>query len=302
MMLMGGWALALCVVAIAFWPSKTGVPRPTPTGGDGQEPANQTAAPRTDMGQPGIAAITAVHRSLKAKNPSYNGRGKFQQSAGRIVVADLSGTGIGDPSPLRAFPLEALDLSENPIADLTALSGMGLRRLALEATKVTDLAPLKGMKLTGLYLNRTRIRDLTALRGMPLELLNLYETDVTDLSPLQDMPLKSLWLNGTKVRDLTPLAQCPLTSLTLVETPVTDLYPLAGSTTLRRLHIGQSAVTDLTALKGMKLTRLVFAPRRIRKGIEVVRKMDSIREIGSKLDNMMPPKEFWALSDEGKFK
>ena len=129
-------------------------------------------------------------------------------------------------------------------------------------------SPLKAMKLTGLYLNRTPVTDLAPLAGMPMEMLNLYETPVKDLSPLKGMPIKFLWLNRTKVSDLSPIATCPLVSLTLHRTKVADISPLRRVETLERLHIGETPVSDLTPLAKLKLSRLIFTPGTIKKGME----------------------------------
>ena len=274
-----------------------------------QDAAPASETPTSDSARAGVVSepvsenpLVDIHQAMRAKNPGYNGRGKFRMTAGKITVADLSKTGIVDPSPLKTLPLEALDLSENPVADLTGLRGMPLKRLALEATKVTDLVPLGGMKLAGIYLNSTAVADLSPLKGMPLEMLNLYQTQVTDIAPLKGIPLQALWLNDTKVRDISPLAGCPLVTLTLHNTPVSDLSPLTESKTLQRLHIAGTNVTDLTPLKGRSLQRLIFTPGRITKGIDVVRSMKSIRQIGTTLKGAMPPEQFWKLVDEGKLR
>jgi len=264
--------------------------------------ASKTSSQLITDAPAGINPLVRIHQELKAKNPNYNGRGQFRMTNGKITIADVSRTGITDPSPLKELPLKALDISENPISDIASLSGMQLNQLALEATKITDILPLQRMKLTGLYLNRTRVKNLGPLQGMPLELLNLYETDVQDLSPLRGMPLKFLWLNGTKVTDISPVAQCPLISLTLHKTPVSDLSPLADSKTLRRIHIAESDVTDLTPLKAMELERLIFTPAKITKGMDIARNMKSIREIGVTLKGKMSPGQFWALYDQGQFR
>jgi len=208
--------------------------------------------------EPAVADdVSRVHRELRAMNPLYNGRARFGMVGGRIAVADLSGTGIDDPTPLRRLPLEAVDLSSNPLADISGLRGMRLRRLSLEATDVTDLRPLAGMPLTELHLNRTPVSDLA------------------------------------------PIADCPLVSLTLERTPVVDISPVA-TTKLTRLHIADSAVTDLTVLSGTNLTRLIFTPGRILRGLDAVRAMGSIREIGPTLEQRMAPERFWALYDRGQ--
>ena len=47
---------------------------------------------------------------------------------------------------------------------------------------------------------------------------------------------------------------------------------------------------------------LIFTPGRITKGIEIIREMKSIREIGPSFENRMNPSQFWSLYSEGKFK
>ena len=57
----------------------------------------------------------------------------------------------------------------------------------------------------------------------------------------------------------------------------------------------------------MGLTRLIFTPSRIKKGIDYAREMPSIREIGTAFGTpgdegkMHPPHIFWQMYDEGKF-
>jgi hypothetical protein len=116
---------------------------------------------------------------------------------------------------------------------------------------------------------------------------------VKDLEPFRGTPLEMLWLTETPVSDIAPLAGCPLVSLTLHRTQVRDLTPLAG-TGLARLHIGETPVTDLTPLRGLRLTRLIFDPRRIEQGLEIVREMATLTELGLTFEERMPPAQFWS--------
>ena len=241
-----------------------------------------------------------VHAALAQKNPEYNGRAQFEIENGQVLIAALTGTGIRDLSPLKGMSILALDLRGLSVSDLNPLRGMPLMELYLEETNVVELAPLAGMKLAKLYLNDTKVRDLRPLRGMPLVELNLFGSAVDDLRPLRGLPIQMLWLNETAVSDISPLSDCPLVSLTLHKTQVQDLTPLAGSK-LQRLHIGETPITDLTPIKELKLTRLVFTPGRITKGIEEVRKMSSIQEIGPSFEDRTDPANFWSLYAQGKF-
>jgi hypothetical protein len=63
------------------------------------------------------------------------------------------------------------------------------------------------------------------------------------------------------------------------------------------LHIGETPVEDLTPLKGMHLTRLVFTPANIKKGLDVAKSLP-LSEIGTKFEDaekdLTSPEVFWA--------
>ncbi len=122
--------------------------------------------------------------------------------------------------------------------------------------------------------------DLSPLRGMPLTYLGCIVTQVFDLSPLQGMPLTELYCSSTQVSDLSPLAGMPLTLLWCQDTWGSDLSPLAG----------------------MSLTTLVFTPKSNTTGIDVIRRMKSLNQIGVNTgDRVVPPAEFWKKYDAREF-
>jgi hypothetical protein len=71
------------------------------------------------------------------------------------------------------------------------------------------------------------------------------------------------------------------------------------------LNIAGTKVTDLTPLKGRNLTRLIFTPENITKGIEIVRDMESLRELDTSFEGDTPtamrPADFWSQYDAGEF-
>lgn len=240
---------------------------------------------------------------LRAKNPEYKGGAQFQMDPSGVPVAiSLAGLPLEDISMLEGLPLERLDLSGTRISDISALKGMPLDILALEKTRVEDLTALKGSPIQMLYINNTRVRSLKGLEGMPLRELYLPETRITDLSPLAGMPLTGLWLNDTDVEDIAILGTLPLESVTLRGTRVQDLTPLANASRLKRIHIAESRVEDLTPLVGLKLERLLFTPRRITKGLDLVRQMPTLKEMGDSFDTRMHPLQFWEKYDAGGYR
>jgi internalin A len=243
-----------------------------------------------------------LHEQLRQNNPGYTGQVQFARDPVVGFIGDFSKAGVTDISALQGIPFAALDLKGQTVRDLAPLRGMPLRLLGLEDTKVTDLTPLQGMHIEKLYLNNTPVQDLKPLTGMPLRELMLVGTQVKDLGPLTGMPVQMLWLNETAVTDIAPLADCPLISLTLHRTKVSDLGPLARSSELNRLHIGETLVQDLTPLKDLSLQRLIFSPVSVQKGLDDMRKMQSLVVLGTTLEAMMPRDQFWPLYDKGGMK
>jgi hypothetical protein len=248
-----------------------------------------------------------IQTALRKTNPGYEGQGVFHKEGPTIIAAELAGCGLKDLSPLRGLKLMGVDLSGNPLRDLRHLRGMPIRTLYLENTEITDLRPLAGMPIAELRLNQcAQLRSLKGLEGMPIENLYLPGTGVSDLTPLKGAPIRQLWLNGSPVVDLLPLKNAPLVSLTLHRTTVSDLSVITDLPLLERLHVGETKVIDLTPLKGMNLTRLVFTPNHIEKGIEEARRLRGLNEIGTQFDDkgrdLMPPASFWARYDEGAYK
>jgi internalin A len=280
--------VAFLAMALSWGPGKNA------SGGTQQEKGSSLSAGQV-LAQPDL-----LHQRLRAGNPWYNGKAQFVRDPVLGLAADFSQSGISDLSPLAGIPFNALDLRGQPVSDLSPLKGMPLRLLGIEDTRVTDLKPLAGMKLEKLYLNNTPVSDARPLARMPLKELMLVGTGIQDLTPLKGSPVQSLWLNNTQVSDISPLAGCRIVSLTLEGTRVSDLKPLSRMTSLKRLHIGGTPVSDLTPLEGLRLERLVFTPGNIKKGLGVARGMKSLREVGTSMDVLMPPRDFWSRQDRRK--
>ena len=212
-------------------------------------------------------------KKLQELNPGFDGKvtGNSEQDKpiienGVVTRIAFVTADVTDISPVRALThLHALDCRGSwagtpvgKLTDLWPLRGMSLTTLRCPFTKVFDLSPLKGMPLTVLFCDNTAVSDLSPLQGMPLTILGCGQTTVHDLLPLKDMKLASLYCHDTGVFDLSPLRGMPLTLLECDHTSVRDLSPL----------------------QGMLLTRLTFTPKKITRGLNVIRQMRSPGEGG----------------------
>ena len=137
--------------------------------------------------------------------------------------------------------LRLLDLSGNPISDLTPLANLtNLVELLLSGGRISDLAPLANLR--------------------NLEILILNRNDITDISPLGR--LTNLWVlkmldNG--ISDLTPLANLTnLEELVLHDNRISDISPLAGLTNLRHLTIQNNSIADHSPVDGLALDTFIY--------------------------------------------
>ena len=266
-----------------------------PQASNGESKPTKQVPPENTQSSSSIARIQNI---LTRANPDYRGQGKFHEDKGVIVAAELPNCGLRDLSPLKGLQLQGLDLSGNPVRELRHLKGMPLRNLFLENTRVENLRDLSDAKLVELRLNNSPVQSLKGLEGQPLENLYAVGTRITEVSSLRSSNLRQLWLSESPVSDVSGLSGLPLISLTLHRTLVEDVLFVRQLPVLQRLHIGETLIEDLTPLAGVNLTRLVFTPSRIKRGMNVVRSLYGLREIGTVFDDsgrdITSPEAFWS--------
>ncbi|MCY3794657.1 MAG: leucine-rich repeat domain-containing protein [Gammaproteobacteria bacterium] len=189
---------------------------------------------------------------------------------GELKGLGVAGLGIEEISALAGHSLDWwLDLSRNPIADLTPVFGLtAIRHLRLSDVGMTDLQGLKELvNLRSLALMANHIADLEPLAEMSdMERLWLRDNEVVDVAPLSGMvKMRTLQLWGNGIRDLTPLkGMTALESLDLDDNRVTDLESLADLSGLRQLYLADNRVAELTPLRAVKaLEKLDVSGNRI---------------------------------------
>jgi hypothetical protein len=71
---------------------------------------------------------------------------------------------------------------------------------------------------------------------------------------------------------------------------------------LRILWISNTGIADLTPLQGMPLEAIWLTPKKIPKGLDILRDMKSLKTIGIAGKQAWPAAEFWQRYDKGEFK
>lgn len=265
------------------------------------KPLETVSSAEKSEGDTEAGIITVTPQELRRRLNCY--QAEIQMQGTDIVEVSLFQTGVRDVSALRGLPLRALDLGMTQVADLGALQGMLLERLDLENVPVTDIQVLRGMPLKVLKMQKSKVTDFAVLSSLRLEQLNVLDLPFgdSDLVFVRESPLETIWLAGTKVTDLSGLPLSGLKSLDIERTAVSSLAPLSGSK-LVRLNIAESAVADLSPLQGLRLQRITLTPERITSGMEVLRGMESLKQIQTSINEPMSAADFWKRYDLGVYK
>ncbi len=194
------------------------------------------------------------------------------EHANNLRFLDISDNPITDLSPLANLialeelhfwqdPPRSTNLDLRPLAKLT-----NLRRIVVSGNGITDISPLANLQgLTRLSLDRNNIDDLSPLMG----LVNLKEMDIsrnpiTDLSPLANLKeLEDLGFGQGPPRpinlDLSPLAHLTnLRVLALSGNGITDISSLADLQRLTHLYLDRNHISDFRPLVGLRNLRVLW--------------------------------------------
>ncbi len=220
--------------------------------------ADATAWERVVSALSAAEQVKAVGARLKALNPGFDGALVPTLENGVVRGLEINTDDVTDISPVSVLTrLRSLKCSgkgdHSPLVNLSPLSGLPLTSLMVGMGQLSDLSPLKGMPLTSFTTYAPLVDDLSPLRGMKLRHLRCENGKVSDLSPLKGMPLETLYLPGMKTDDLTALSDMKnLRDLDISSTAISDLSALKGLK-LTGLNLAGTQVSDLSPLKGMKL-------------------------------------------------
>ncbi len=171
--------------------------------------------------------------------------------------------------------LEAMQKEQRPSAQLLPVARLlgkeneFLRETWLARLKDLSITPDKPLEqrltlrndgVIELDMSQTAVTDLTPLRELPIQVLRLDETHVRSLDPIRGYPLgralREIYISGTSVSDISPLADSKnLEVLGVTATGISDLSALRGLR-LKRLYLGYDPAPDLSPLHGMHLEAL----------------------------------------------
>ena len=109
---------------------------------------------------------TQLKLALSKVNPEYKGELKCLYEEGEMVSVNISNEPIVDITPLKGLSLRFVNLSNTNVNNISALRGMPLKYLNLEQTLVEDLNVLKTMPLRYVVLPRPEMGKLEVIRRL----------------------------------------------------------------------------------------------------------------------------------------
>jgi len=220
-----------------------------------------------ELGDP--ESISLLRQAGAKPTPKIVAQSKKEKAApGKTASASSE---IKEPAPPADPELES---ERKRLSGVWHHLGLG-QNLGLRRTKTTDPYLLDLSDPLGAS---QKVKDFSPLKDMKIETLLLSKTEITDLSPLKGMPLRRLDLSGTPVEDLTPLEGM-------------KMY---------HLNIADTQVTDLTFLKNMTVNELVFTPKKISKGMELLKTLPNLWWIGENPERLLSRDEFWKRRQKGE--
>lgn len=172
-----------------------------------------------------------------------------------------------------------------------------LYKLGIKVCEVREIT--NGIYSVSLH---SSVTNLSGLGEQPIIELEAWHAKIKDLTPIARLRLRRLWIGGSDVDDLTPLMQMPLESLIISGTKVHDLSPLQKIKTLKELRLGGTPIQDYGPLGDLKLELFGFCPTNRMEGIDVIRRMHSIKSIEPyPSPNRYTPERFWERFDSGEY-
>lgn len=171
------------------------------------------------------------------------------------------------------------------------------------------------LSISGTVKVNDQAQDIKAPADLPYEPFRLTHVSFRENNEVSDAGsaifkdcknLNYIDLSGTQVTEasLAHFNDCKnLTHLHLDHTQVGDagLAHFKGMPP-KSLWIHGTGITDLTPLQGMPLEDIRLTPKKITKGLDILRDMKSLKTIGIEGNQAWPAAEFWQRYDKGEFK
>jgi Leucine-rich repeat (LRR) protein/tRNA A-37 threonylcarbamoyl transferase component Bud32 len=225
-----------------------------------------------------LAPAARIYRDALAVKPAFARAKESAELCEQLLAAPSTSAGKLTRESLAKLHL-AMQAQQRPAAEMiivARLLGEDKKLLLdywLARFKELPVSPERPIDLRlivrddgrlSLDLSKTRVTDLSPLAGAPLAALNLSHCrELVDLSPLRGLGLVQLDVSGTGVADLSPLREMhTLETLAMNACKVTELSALRDLR-LKSLSFAECAVSDLSPIHNMALEAMNLSGTRV---------------------------------------
>ena len=202
----------------------------------------------------------------------------------RLKHLSLLNNDIRDITPLRELDLETLELDNNKIKNIRALSGMKtLKTLHLANNRISDISVLHDLKmLRSISLYGNRVRDLSPLRGLiNLSYLDIGNNGLRDISALENLQeLSGLDICENRIQDISAIKKLTMLSrLNASDNRISDINALSGLTELYSLRMKNNRISDIEPLRSMwRLDNLDLSNNRV-SDVDVLNNLELLSQV-----------------------
>lgn len=201
----------------------------------------------------------------------------------RINGEEISGRGqIRDLGDIRHMKnLRELVLDRQQISDISALKGLKLEKLSLCDNPIKDLSPLSGNDtLKELSLEQTELESLTELEDLKtIQILDIGMTPIDSLEPIKNMKVEKLFMASVYLRRGEKIPELPLTKLVLHNQFEELIFDIGEKESLEELTIYNyvfETIEPLSDLKNLKMLDLYGGRINTLEGIETFVKLEEL--------------------------
>lgn len=221
----------------------------------------------------------------------------------RLSYLDVRENAVTDISAIRGLRIKSFLASNNPLRDVSPLSGMngpgsigmdnclidrpviennaGIGTLSMIGNPVEDFSRIRNLAgLKYLYLNKTGLTNLDVFSPFPsVIILQIDDNQVRDISPLKNWPtLNSVWANGNQI---------------------TSIPDMSASSSLRALYLSRNHLRDVSKIGTLRYLMTFVAMNNEVSDVSAFATLSEIRSVDmsyNQISNARPFAQRYSLS------
>ena len=251
----------------------------------------KAAVEKCDINKDGVLTQgeASVHANLDFSNLGIENIQGIQYFTGTPDIL-LAGNKITDLTPLKEMAKEyyfdEIDLSHNPITDITCLDGLDTTSLNLSHTLIKDIRILPQIKIPqygNLDLSHTQVQDISWIAKAKVGSVLLAGLGLTSVEGLAGRNYYKLDISDNQIHNLSPLNGCEINKLNWSNNGLStkEFETISNVEKLSSITVSNNGISDLSVLKKYKDMDDIVADHN---QIQTVKEMLIVNDRGGSID------------------